>query len=108
MGDIHDDVRGKLGDVSGFDVGGKLGDVSGDETFEQMLGVVTQEQRKEILHCLEIRVNRLEYQLFALAKWLDLRITANTSRLDHAEGQLQDHEDRIRKLECPPGRSTPP
>ena len=106
MADIHDDVRGKLGDVSGFEVGGKLGDVSGEETFEELLGVVTHDQRREILHCLELRVNRLEYQLFAIARWLDLRVSSNTRRLDDDETQLRDHEDRIRRLENPTRGST--
>lgn len=99
MADIHDDVRGKLGDVSGFEVGGKLGDVSGNETFEQVLDMVTGGQGKEILHCLEIRVNRLEHLLLAIARWLDLRIRNLKDRLVAAEGDLANHERRIAALE---------
>lgn len=97
------DVSGKLGDVSGFAVGGKLGDVSGNETFEEIMGVLTHERHREAVDCLELRVSRLEHLLLAIARWLDRRISVLNDRLEAVENSVANHERRIAKLEKPKG-----
>lgn len=96
---------GKIGDVSGKvgDVSGKVGDVSGEATFEQVYELLMQDRRSQNLGCLESRVNRLEFEIVALARWFELRLLiTQKSLMDKINAHtiaLDNHEARIDALE---------
>jgi hypothetical protein len=90
-------VGGKLGDVSGL--GGKLGDVSGDETFEEIVNLLLQDQNVESLECLENKIKRLRAEFLSIARWLDIRIRVLGRDLKTAQEDIAEHEERITDLE---------
>jgi hypothetical protein len=97
---------GKIGDVSGLGVEGKIGDVSGDATFDEVQALLLQNRHAEGIDCLERKVDRLQFEMLAIARWLDLRLrliedqteTIQQSVDNHAL-VLAGHEGRITNLE---------
>lgn len=92
-----DNIGGKLGDVSGL--GGKLGDVSGNETLEEILNMVFQDQNIESLDCLENKIKRLRAEFLSITRWLDIRIRLLSLDLTSAQEDIAEHEERISDLE---------
>lgn len=92
-----DNVGGKLGDVSGL--GGKLGDVSGNETLEEVLNLLLQDQNVESLDCLENKIKRLRSEFLSITRWLDIRIRILSLDLKTAHELIAEHEERISDLE---------
>ena len=93
---MPDDVKGNAGDISGHmgdisshmgDVSGHMGDVSGHmgdisgRTFAQIQGLILQGRQAERIMFVESKINRLEYELFAVAQSLDARLRAIEERL---------------------------
>lgn len=98
MGKIGD-VSGKVGDVSGLGVEGKVGDVSGAATFDDVQRLLFEDRRNEGLGCLERKVDRLQFEVLALARWLDLRIRAIESKIETHTTDIDNIRDNIEKLE---------
>jgi hypothetical protein len=105
MGDVSGlGVGGKMGDVSGLPVGGKIGDVSGGATFEQVQELVLRDRNLGSIECLEAKVNRLEYDILSIARWLDLRIrrleqNGGTGNVEQLEGKINELGTLVGKLQ---------
>ena len=119
MGDVSGSgVGGKIGDVSGLGIGGKIGDVSGDASFGQVQDLVLRDRNTGNIECLEARVNRLEYEVLSITRWLDLRmraleqnVTTDLQRfqetINEQADQISGLEDRIEELEDENDGGTP-
>ena len=92
------DVSGKMGDVSGKmgDVSGKMGDVSGaPRTLADVHRLFLQDRQAETISTLQMKINRLENEILAIAQWLDNRLTIVEEKV--LSGNL---EARIKLLEA--------
>jgi hypothetical protein len=96
MGDVSGkmgDVSGKMGDVSG--VMGKMGDVSGaPRTLADVHRLFLQDRQAETISTLQMKINRLENEILAIAQWLDNRLSIVEERV--LSGNL---EARVKLLE---------